>query len=394
MFPDLSRYCVIAILLLTAIPGPLLGEEIKLVPGLAVKDEFNDNIFLTTGSRRSDFIATVTPSLEISRGAELHNLSLSGGLNWLRYARNSSLNSVDFFGQTGFGYQFDPRLSLSVGAGYVRDSRPDRIDQGGLTLKSGSDRQNYQASGNYAVSEKSSSTLSYAFSQENFDNTGSVTTSVHNVTLGQNYDIDRYLRQTKLVGNLGFSRNLTDISLVDNYTVSAGFTRKMHELWSIALNAGGRYTNSEFDVIQGKVSARFHDEDLGWIGNLAVNYSGETTNGSLTVNHDVTTASGRSGTTKRTGVSVNVNERFTRELSGIVGVGYSWNRSDQNQFSAQAIDEKNLTLSGAVRYDFSEYVALEGTYRYNRIDYSHLSSQAIQNVFMLRFTLRRDLMDL
>jgi opacity protein-like surface antigen len=81
-------------------------------------------------------------------------------------------------------------------------------------------------------------------------------------------------------------------------------------------------------------------------------------------------------------------------LSGFFGLGYSWNRSNQNQFSAQSIDEKNLMLNGGVRYDFSEYVSLEGNYRYNTIYYSHLSSQASQNVFMLRLTLRRDVMDL
>ena len=75
-------------------------------------------------------------------------------------------------------------------------------------------------------------------------------------------------------------------------------------------------------------------------------------------------------------------------------MGYSWNRSAQNQFSAQAIDEKNLTLSSGLLYDFSEYLALEGTYRYNAIYYDKPALQAIQNVFMLRFTLRQDLMDL
>jgi opacity protein-like surface antigen len=135
-------------------------------------------------------------------------------------------------------------------------------------------------------------------------------------------------------------------------------------------------------------------DDQGWIGNLSINYSGEKTSGSLTFNQDVITASGRSGTTERTGVSTNLSERFTRELSGFIGMGYSWNRSAQNQFSAQPIDEKSLTFNGGLRYDFSEYVYLEGNYRYNNINYSNLSSQATQNVFMLRLTMRRDVMDL
>src|ERR1039457_5043437 len=148
----------------SAIPMPLLADELKLIPGLALKEEFNDNIFLTTISRKSDFITTLTPSLDISSATERSSLSLSTGINWLTYARSAGLDSVDYFEQSGFSYQYDPRLLISVMTGYVKDSRPDRTDQNGLTLKSGSDRQNYQLSGTYAVSEKSTSTLSYSYS--------------------------------------------------------------------------------------------------------------------------------------------------------------------------------------------------------------------------------------
>lgn len=386
------------LLLVVAVPLPLMAEDLRLVPGLALKDEFNDNILLSSAARRSDFILTVTPSLEISRAAERHNLSLASGVNWLSYARNPSLDSLDYYVQGGGSYRFDPRLSFSVGGAYVRDSRPDRTDQNGLSLKSGSDRQNYQLSGNYAVTEKSTSTLSYAFSQDNFDNAGAVTNRVHSMTYAQDYDLDRYLRQAKWQVNCGYSLNLTDTSRVANYTLTTGITKKIHELWSVSLNAGGRFTHSEFDVTfvspGGIVSSKVGDDDLGWVGNLALNYSGEKSNAALVANHDITTAAGRNGITERTGFSANLSERFTRELSGFMGLGFSWNRSSQNQFSSQAIDERNLMVTSGLRYDFSEYVSLEGSYRYNMIRYSQLSSQAIQNIFMVRLTLRRDLLDL
>lgn len=382
-------------MLVSFIPLPLLADELKLVPGLALKEEYNDNVFLAGNSRRTDFISTLTPSLDISRTSERSNLSFSSGINWLNYARNSGLDSVDYFVQSGINYQFDPRLSISAGGAYVRNSRPDRLDVNGLSLKSGSDRQNYQISGSYAVTEKSNSTVSYAYSQEVFDNPGLVSTKVHSVSFGQDYDLDRYLRQARLVGNFGYSLNLTNTSLVDNYTVSVGLTKKIHELWNISMNAGGRYTHSEFDVntLAAPVQTVSSD-DQGWIGSLAINYSGEKTNGSLAFNHDVTTASGRVGTTQRTGVSTNLSERFTRELSVFLGLGYSWNRSNQDQFSAQSIDEQNLNITGGLRYDFSDYVYLEGNYRYNAIYYGKPAAQATQNVFMLQLTMRRDVLDL
>lgn len=390
MFPDLAKHIVMAILLVTALPIPLLADEFRLIPGLALKEELSDNIFLDVASPRTDFITTLTPSLDVSGANERRKLNLSAGVNWLKYADNTELDSVDYFARSGFDFQLDPRLAISLGAGYVRDSRPDRIDLNGLTLKSGSDRQNYHLSGNFALSEKSSSTVSYAYSNESFDNAGAVATTVHTVTAGQDYSLDRYLRQAKLMGNFSYSRNLTDISLVDNYTVSLGLTKKIDELWNVSLNGGGRFTRSEFDV----GNSTLRDDDQGWIGKLSVNYNGEKTNVSLTFNHDITTASGRSGTTEWTGVSTSLNERFTRELSGFFRLGYSWNRSARNQFSAQAIDEKHLNVSCGLRYDFSKYLFLEGNYHFNNIYYDHLSSQANQNVFMLQLAIRQDVMGL
>jgi len=402
LFPDLAKSFVVAAVLAMAAmaaPLPLLGAELSLTPGLAIKEEFNDNVFLDAGSRRTDYITTVTPSLDFSGADERRNITLSTGVNWLDYARNAALNSVDFYAQGGLGYRLDPRLSLSAAAGYVRDSRPDRTDPDtGLALKTGSDRQTYQLSGNYAVTEKSNATFSYAYSREIYDNPGLLTTTVHTANLAQDYDLDRYLRRARLVGSFSYSRDLTNVSQVDNYTGALGLVKKFDELWGISLNAGGRFTHSEFDVATllsptQLVTSKAGSDGSGWIGNLSVNYSGERMTGALSFRHDITTASGRAGSTERTGVSTTASDRFTRELSGFFGLDYSWNRSEQNQFAAQPIDEKNLTATGGLRYDFSEYVSLEGNYRYNNIHYSRSSSQASQNVFMLRLTMRRDVMD-
>lgn len=395
MFHDLARFIVSASMLVMVVPALLPAEELKLTPGLTIKEEFNDNVFLASGSRRADFITTLTPSLDFSSATERQSVDISTGVNWLDYSRNAALNSVDYFVQSGLNYRFDPRLSLSAGAGYVRDSRPDRSDlDSGLTLKTGSDRQNYQLSGSYAVSEKCRSTASYAYSQEQYDNPGLLTTTVHHFNIAQEYDLGHYMQQAKLVGSFSYNRDFTDVSQVDNYTGTAGLVKKIHELWRFSLNAGGRYTLSEFDVMNSdkQVTSKATSDGGGWVGNLLINYGADGTDANLSFKHDVTTASGRAGATERTGVSAYLSERFTSELSGFFGMGYSWNRSDQNQFSAQSINEKNLTINGGLRYDFSRYVSLEGNYRYNNIYYSQSSSRISQNTFILRLMMRRDVM--
>lgn len=373
---------------------PLLAEELKLIPGLSVKEEYNDNIFLAPDERRADFITTLTPSLDISSATERTGANLSTGINWLDYARNGNLDSVDYFAQGGINHRYHPRLTLSAGAGYVRNSRPDRTDTNGLALKSGSGKQNYQVSGTYAVSEKSTASLSYVYTREIFENSTQLSTTVHNVGLSQSYDLDRYLRQAHLLGRFEFTDNLTAVSRVSNYTATLGLDKKVHELWFLSFDLGGRFTHSDFDVISQGVTSTASNSSQGWVGNLSLGYSGETVNGALTFNHDISTAAGRTGATERTGISAQLEKRFSRELSANFGMGYSLNTSDRNRYSSQFIDENNLSFRCGLRYDFSKEVALEGNYRYSTIDDKQSSAQRHQSIVLLGLTMRTDLLDL
>jgi len=96
LFPKSTAHALGALLLLTTLPLPLWGAELKLTPGLKLKEEFNDNIFLaTTNAGRADFISTLTPSLEFSSAIERGGGTLSGGINQLLYARQSALDATD-----------------------------------------------------------------------------------------------------------------------------------------------------------------------------------------------------------------------------------------------------------------------------------------------------------
>lgn len=377
-------------------PVQLLADEVNVIPSLALKEEYNDNVFLDINNKQSDFITTYTPSLVIAGATEQRSLSLLTGINGLIYDSNSSLDAVDFFIKGGFTYKYDPRLAVSAGASYVEDSRPDRIDQNGQAILSASDRQNIQLSAVYAVSEKSSANLSYAYSEESYNNPGYLTTTVHSATLSQDYDLDRYLRQAKLLGDFGYFHSSTDISKADNYTATVGLTKKIHELWDVSLKAGGSYTHSEDDVITPisptlNASATTREDDLGWVANIAINYRGEKTNGSLAFKHDVVPSNGNNAALERTEISTNLSEKFTEKFSGKCSLGTSWLKSTQNQSSSQEIDENNIILNAGLRYDFSDFLSLEGNYRFVTVHYSNSSTDANQNSFMLRLTMRRDL---
>ncbi len=383
MFPDFSliRQFALAMSLMAALPAGLQAQELKLTPALGVKEEYNDNIFLTTDGKTGDFITTLSPSLELSSRTERRDAKLSGGINWLDYARHSSVNAVDYFVSGAFGYKLTPRRDFSAGAGYTRNSRPDQTDTAtGLSVNSGSGLQSYQAGGTYVLTEKSKFSLSYGYTREDFDRPALLGSRQHQATGALSQALTPVLN---LVESFSYNRQLTDVSRVDNYSATMGVIKQFSELWSLNLNAGGSYTHSDLNSQQQQTVS---SGDLGWVGSLSFVYQGEKLSGSASFNHDVSMSAGRSGSTERTGGSINVGERLTDKLSASAGVGYYYNWSRQGQYSVQNIDETTLDVNCLLRYEFTRDMALEATYHYSNFDYSQSNVRANQNSIMLRFT--------
>jgi hypothetical protein len=374
---------MLALLLLAAVPTQVSGQELKVTPSLATKEEYNDNIFLLTGNGVDDFITTLTPALELSSRTESRDTSLSGGINWLNYARHSGNDAVDYFGNGTGAFQIDERLAVSAGASYTRDSRPDQIDPTtGLSIKSETRVQSYQAGGSYMATEKSKISLSYSYNQQDYSLPGYLDSRQHQASAGLNYTLTP---QTSLLTAFTFNRQLTDVSKEDNYSATLGLAYKFRELWSLSLNAGGLCTRSDLVTGGGNNSSNV---DWGWIGNLSFIYSGEKLNGAVSFNHNVSPAAGRTGSTESTGGSVTMGNRFTYKLSGSINFGYFWNKSNEDQFSVLPINEKTLELNCLLHYDINNDLALEANYHRVDTDYVQSGTQAGQNIYMVRFVMR------
>jgi hypothetical protein len=385
LFPDLRYFkgAALALLLLAAMPAQAPGEELRLTPSIAVKEEYNDNIFLAVGNGVDDFITTLSPALELSSRTERRNGSLSGGVNWLKYARHSGSDAVDYFVNGKGGYLISERMSVSAGGSYTQNSRPDQLDPDtGLSINSESRVQGYQAGGSYAVTEKSRLSLSYGYSRQDYDRSGLVGSRQHQASAGVSHALTP---QASLEEAFSFNRQLTGVSQVDNYSATLGLSYRFRELWSLSMRGGGRYTRSGLETGGAGDSA---NGEGGWVGSLSFNYSGEKLNGAVSFNRDVSLSAGRAGSTERTGGSVTLGNRFAEDLSGAVNFGYFWNKSDQDQFSIQRIDERTMDLNCMLRYDISDDLALEANYHHVDIDYGQAGTRARQHIFMMRLNVR------
>ena len=392
---------------------PALANELKLTPSVTLKEEYNDNIFFDVSNKKSDFVSTLTPGIEFSDRSERLDANILLRLNGFLYARTSDLNAIDQDYRGRISYTLSPRLSISSAASYTLDSQPDReVATTGLVLTSPVKRhqQQYSLSVVRALTEKTSATLAYSYEQDDYDNNRFSNLRYHDASLTLTHDLDWLMRATK--GSVTFDYahyksfvtlidSLTSDSTVDNYSATVGISRAFSELWSVQANVGGRYTVSKFQTWEPEfvqilpplpiyeeflvpVSAKSHD--WGWVGQVALSYKGETTEGNLSFLADVQPASGQtSGTTNRIGLVADMRRRLTYELSGDMSVGYYQNKSTQGAFTGQAINQDTILLTPSVRYEFNKDMYLEASYQYTKVFYNLSHEEADQNKFFVRF---------
>ena len=370
-----------------AILSPLAayGYEFRLVPSLAAREGYNSNIYFTSQDRVDSWVTKVTPGLDVSGKTERLDAAAGGSLIWWWYSADENLNTLDYDVRGRVAYRFSDAFRASATGDYRKESSPDRnFEAAGLVQNFQVDyRQYYTASAEYALGEKAAATLSYAYQQLDYPDQPFQDSTSHTADLGFAYNLSRYATETKARLDLGYGRGVYEGLTVNNYTLTVGVFRAVHELWSVTVDVGGRYTTSQFEVL----GLRQESTDWGWVGDASVIYTGERTNANFTFSSDIATAYGYVGAVQRTAAVLNLSRRFLHELSGTLLAGYYWNKSEAGQYSFRTIDEQSTRLRPGVRWEATKNIVLDASYQYTWLEYQLTGEKVVQNVVYARATL-------
>jgi opacity protein-like surface antigen len=380
---------VVSALLLTAfLEGSAAGMALRLVPSVTLREEANDNVFISPDNRQGAFISTISPEIDVAVASERLDASLALRLDGIVYAGIARLDSLDQSYRGMVRYRQNERLTLSSQAQFVRDSRPDRdLETTGMATSSVKrDRQNYSLAADYLFTETATMSMSYAYSQDDYVSRSFSDLSTHSATFGLSHDLGRLWSSAKALASFGFSRYLFASSTVDNYSATAGVSRDFNEKWTLLVMAGGRHTRSE-TYSPGETT---DSSGWGWVGRASLSYRGERSSGSLSYLNDVAPATGRisSGATRRNSLTAIVQHRFTPELSGNLSFGYYMNKSVKGGSAGTDIGQDTVSVSSGIRYEFNRDLALDASYRYTRIYYSTTDRNADRNLFSVRLVFR------
>lgn len=412
-YKKISVFFILVFLWISIMPGTAkeaASAELKLLPSIAIKEEYNDNILYTTSGAMRDFITTISPGVTFIDRTEKIDLSLSGRIDRLLYSKYGEWDSTDQYYEGAGRFVLTERSSLSGKVAYSDDSRPDRdLETTGIPLGPVKRiRQNYGITGAYALSETTSTTLSYEYLNDDYYNDQYIDSEVHAFNLGFTKDLTYFARSTKGRLNLGYSKYNMTGSYADNYEATLGLSRDLTEKWSLIVDGGVRYTYWKYKVADLQrtifdpatppfffpVYTEQEDTSRAWgaVARMAVNYKGERSKGSLSIGHDLSPPGGRTGTVERTSIIFNLNTRITYELYGTLYGGYFLNKSSEGDLTSK-VDEETIWLSPGIRYEWNKNASMELSYTYDRTRYNTIRDYAGRNLFLVRFRMQFDLLN-
>jgi len=375
------------------------ADEFRLVPSLTLRQEYNDNIFFTSKDAVSDSISTGSAGIEVVHKTEKTDLNLLGRADRRMYWAHSDLDATDQTYNAKLGYALTPKFRVSGRASYIKDSSPDRdIEVTGLVLTTVKrERQAYGGTAEYALTEKTIATVGYDYLKDQYLAAGFVNSESNAANLGFVHDLSYFVNTTKARLNFSAARYTFTGLQIDNASATIGFVKQFAELWSVSLDAGGRYTRSAIEGVTFQFVPPFsfvatpqkeETTGYGWVGHAAVSYRGEKTNAEIGLLYDFLPAYGYAGVAERTGATFNLSRRFTYELRGSLNAIYYLNKAEQGRFSAQTLDQETVQIIPSLRYEPTRDVAVEASYVFTWVRYRDVSEHAVRNLVMVRLILQ------
>jgi hypothetical protein len=358
------------------LPAGVLADEFKLVPSIAVREEYNDNIFFDDRGEVEDWITTISPELMLIEKTERLDLNLSAKGAGIKYGQNDALNDFDQHYSGDMGYRLTSRFRISAGAGYTVDSRRDRdIETTGLVLSS-EERKRYTGSlsGACVFTEKTAASLSYTYERDDFDDPEEVDYKYHRSNLGITHDLSEILPRTVGRMNFGYSYYDSSDTTVDSYSGTVGGSWAMSEVFNLLIDLGARYTCSEFSVTRRHplfpfimITREEKDHSWGGVGQVALSYRGEVTFASLSALKDVRPTGGDGETTDRTSFLFKISRGFAEKFSVHLSGEYFLNQADAGELSRTDIDEQTLSIRPGLSCEILDNLVLTASYTFTRL---------------------------
>jgi hypothetical protein len=386
------------------------AAEFNLVPSITARQEYNSNIDLDSSRNQAkdDFVTKVIPKLRSTYRTERLSLGVSAQAVPTLYWKDGDRSEVDFSGSGEAAYAVTPRLNTSADARFAVDNQADRnISTTGERTSSGRRflyGNNFGLS--YALTEITSASLNFGYDRTDYGSPeDGEDFQGFNLSAGLSRDLEPWLPRS--VGQLGAGYGYYDYetSRLQSGYATVGLRHRVTEKWDASGVLGVRYTHSEFDRIDQRlvpvppffflVPVTVEETNSGWggVGQFDLSYTEGLTRYSLSALPDINVTFA-DGPTELTSLRFSVNHRIRDEWSAGLSAGWSWNRSDEDEFVSAARDETTYSLSPSLSWTPVREWTFTAGYSFLRLEDDEDGTDAERHLAFLEATFGMSVFDI
>ncbi len=334
------------------------AAEYSVIPGVSVRETYDDNVFL---KETSDVEHRISPTLDLTARTEKGEITASGALDISEYERHSEFETVDQ--EYGLSARLMPSEFWEIGFSgtYVDDYtfRSALEDSGLLADRSRRKLASLDPSLTLFLGGRDALKISYAFSKMQYDLDAYSDYEVHGGNVTWYHDLMN--ERTRLIFLAGMSRSEFDRTGTDvTHTIYRGMVGLDHQFaenLKLTVMAGPRFTESEFP--RGGVTVE--DDDTGFVADGTLDWRvEERLTLSANINRDVAQSIyGENITRDRARLSFMY--RLTERFRGNLSTAYYESETDG---LVQQEKRKTYSVRPSIAYRITEKLDLRAGYHY------------------------------
>ena len=213
-----------ALLILFASVPAAVAQSLDWVPQLRVNGGYNDNILFTSTEPVKDFYTSVRPEIDMGLASDRYDLQLRSYAEITRYLEEMDLDTENYRGEMDGRYRLSPRLDISGGLLYVKDTTLDSELEETGRLVARNDRDLYQgdAAMAFGLDEVSEMDVEYQYRSIDYTSGDSIDRISHRLRIPYKRWFNDRLDQVTL--RPSYTRTETeDDRNIDYYSVSFGW---------------------------------------------------------------------------------------------------------------------------------------------------------------------------
>jgi hypothetical protein len=326
-------------------------------------DATYDDNFLMNESEQDSWVYSLKPEVSLIYVSPVIKSELDAKLALKRYSEFDQFDSEDPAFNWKNSYKKE-RSTWSLDFGYSENSQRDfaEEDTGQFDSNTLVETVYVDPSVIFRVTEKDDLGISFGYTERDYDANDFSDNDNQSVGLNWQHKIDEVLSTTANISVSEYSSERPDFDTnkTDYEKITAGFIYQYSESMSINGSAGYFQSDSSKRILTGPVVLVVDSENTGVLLNLAMNYSQESNDWSLSLSRNLYPSS-QGDVEERDSVGIGFEHRFSARSS--TGINLSWFDTDSALGSRESIN-----ISPYYHYRLTERLKLQTSYDFRNFD--------------------------